>query len=88
MSDYILFKNLDHKYMTLKDLVPEEEKTEENAEEKAEEKEKTTIYYVTDEQQQSQYINMFRKKKEWMQYFLRTTLILRLSHSWNREIRM
>ena len=62
MSDYILFKNLDHKYMTLKDLVPEEEKTEENAEEKAEEKEKTTIYYVTDEQQQSQYINMFKKE--------------------------
>ena len=62
MSDYILFKNLDHKYMTLKDLVPEEEKTEENAEEKAEEKGKTTIYYVTDEQQQSQYINMFKKE--------------------------
>ena len=62
MSDYILFKNLDHKYMTLKDLVPEEEKTEENAEEKAEEKEKTTIYYVTDEQQQSKYINMFKKE--------------------------
>ena len=54
MSDYILFKNLEHKYMTLKDLVPEGEKTEE--------KEKTTIYYVTDEQQQSQYINMFKKE--------------------------
>ena len=62
MSDYILFKNLEHKYMTLKDLVPEEEKTEENTEKKAEEKEKTTIYYVTDEQQQSQYINMFKKE--------------------------
>ncbi|WP_461812251.1 molecular chaperone HtpG [Faecalimonas sp.] len=62
MSDYILFKNLEHTYMTLKDLVPEEEKTEENTEEKAEEKEKTTIYYVTDEQQQSQYINMFKKE--------------------------
>ena len=60
MSDYILFKNLEHKYMTLKDLVPETEK-QENAEEKSEEKEKTTIYYVTDEQQQSQYINMFKK---------------------------
>ena len=62
MSDYILFKNLEHKYMTLKDLVPKGEKTEENTEEKAEEKEKTTIYYVTDEQQQSQYINMFKKE--------------------------
>ncbi|WP_461810417.1 molecular chaperone HtpG [Faecalimonas sp.] len=57
MSDYILFKNLEHTYMTLKDLVPEEK-----IEEKAEEKEKTTIYYVTDEQQQSQYINMFKKE--------------------------
>lgn len=62
MSDYILFKNLEHKYMTLKDLVPETEK-QENAEEKSEEKEKTTIYYVTDEQQQSQYINMFKKEE-------------------------
>ena len=44
MSDYILFKNLDHKYLTLKECI-------EN---------KDTIYYVTDEQQQSQYINMFK----------------------------
>lgn len=62
MSDYILFKNLEHKYMTLKDLVPEEENAEEKTEEKTEEKEKATIYYVTDEQQQSQYINMFKKE--------------------------
>lgn len=64
MSDYILFKNLEHKYMTLKDLVPEEERAEEKAEENVEEKteKKETIYYVTDEQQQSQYINMFKKE--------------------------
>ena len=76
MSDYVLFKNLDGKYLTLKDCIEEnkaaeeaekpaetEEKTEENAEEKAEEKEKTptVIYYVTDEVQQSQYINMFKE---------------------------
>ena len=70
MSDYVLFKNLDHKYMTLKECIEKnggkaepEEKTEgENAEQSAEKKEteKTTIYYVTDEQQQSQYINMFK----------------------------
>ena len=72
MSDYVLFKNLDHKYMTLKECLEKnggkaepEEKTEgENAEQSAEKKEteKTTIYYVTDEQQQSQYINMFKKE--------------------------
>ena len=72
MSDYVLFKNLDHKYMTLKECIEKnggkaepEEKTEgENAEQSAEKKEteKTTFYYVTDEQQQSQYINMFKKE--------------------------
>lgn len=75
MSDYILFKNIDHEYLTLKDCIAknggaqeakaEEEKTEaaegETTEEKAEEK-KVTIYYVTDEQQQSQYINMFKEE--------------------------
>lgn len=75
MSDYILFKNIDGKYLTLKDCIeenkkeetpeteekkPEEEKTdEEEPEEK--EPEKTTIFYVTDEVQQSQYINMFKE---------------------------
>ena len=48
MSDYMLFKNLEYKYLTLKDMVGEEEKK--------------TIYYVTDEQQQSQYINMFKSQ--------------------------
>ena len=72
MSDYVLFKNLDHKYMTLKECIennggkaePEEKTEGENAEQSAEKKEaeKTTIYYVTDEQQQSQYINMFKKE--------------------------
>lgn len=73
MSDYILFKNIDHEYLTLKDCIEknggavedakaEEEKAEnDNTEEKAEEK-KVTIYYVTDEQQQSQYINMFKQE--------------------------
>ncbi|HIZ60265.1 MAG TPA: molecular chaperone HtpG, partial [Candidatus Dorea faecipullorum] len=68
MMDYILFKNIDHKYMTLKECVeenggtlidPKDQKEETEGEEKKEEP-KTTIYYVTDEQQQSQYINMFR----------------------------
>ena len=52
MNDYILFKNLEHKYLSLKECV------EKN---KVEGVEDTTIYYVTDEQQQSQYINMFKE---------------------------
>ena len=71
MSDYILFKNIDHEYLTLKDCIAknggaqeakaEEEKTESSEGENTEEK-KVTIYYVTDEQQQSQYINMFKQE--------------------------
>ena len=71
MSDYILFKDLDGKYQTLKDLVPEEEAADvdvvENPDDKQEdteekEPEKTTIFYVTDEVQQSQYINLYREE--------------------------
>ena len=66
MTDYILFKNIDHKYLTLKECVEnnggklEDKKAEKLEGDNAENKEQTTIYYVTDEQQQSQYINMFR----------------------------
>ena len=72
MMDYILYKDLDQKYLTFKDLVeknkteePEKEEVQEKAEgeeEKQEEKPKITLYYVTDEVQQSQYINMFREE--------------------------
>lgn len=76
MTDYILFKNLDGKYMTLpeclevKPIDTEETATDENGEkveveevDSEEEKKEKTIYYVTDEQQQSQYINMFKQAK-------------------------
>ena len=46
----MLFKNLEHKYLTFKECVEKNSK----------EDEETTLYYVTDEQQQSQYINMFK----------------------------
>ena len=73
MNDYILFKNLDGKYLTLKDCIEEnkkeetkdaEKETEEKTSEenKNEEAPKTVIYYVTDEVQQSQYINMFKEQ--------------------------
>lgn len=66
MSDYILFKNIDHKYLTLKECVEENGGSLEaakDAKEEVKEEDKTVIYYVTDEQQQSQYINMFREEK-------------------------
>ena len=55
MSDYMLFKNLDHKYLTLKECIENNGGASEG-----DEKKEVTIYYVTDEQQQSQYINMFK----------------------------
>ena len=76
MGDYVLFKNLDGKYLTLKDCIEENKKedaeaqTEEKKEDTAadenkdaqeKEPEKTIIFYVTDEVQQSQYINMFKE---------------------------
>ncbi len=51
MNDYILFKNLDGKYLTLKDCLEENKEKHEN-----------TVFYVTDEKEQGQYINMFKKE--------------------------
>ena len=74
MKNSMLYKNLDHKYMTLEDIIKEakgedaeaaeteEVKTEaeDSKDADAKEEEKTRIFYVTDEVQQSQYINMFK----------------------------
>ena len=51
MNDYIIFKNLDGKYLTLKECLEENKEKHEN-----------TVFYVTDEVEQSQYINMFKKE--------------------------
>ena len=65
MKDFIIFKNLEGKYLTLPEYIKaakgeavEEEKTEGAADADAK---KDTVYYVTDENQQSQYINMFKE---------------------------
>ena len=50
MDDYIIYKNLDGKYLTLKDCM---DKAKEEGHE-------NQIYYVTNEKEQSQYINMFK----------------------------
>ena len=51
MKDYIIFKNLEGKYLTLQECL-----------EKNKEKHPDKVFYVTDEKEQSQYINMFKKE--------------------------
>nr|WP_288885864.1 molecular chaperone HtpG [uncultured Eubacterium sp.] len=51
ISDYVLFKNIDDKYLTFKDALEENKGKHEN-----------TIFYVDDVNQQSQYINMFKEE--------------------------
>ena len=52
MTDYIIFKNLEGKYVTLPEYL-----------EAAKEKHENKVYYVTDEKEQSQYINMFKENE-------------------------
>ena len=52
MNDYILFKNLDDKYLTFTECLEENKEKHEN-----------TIFYVSDRVQQGQYIQMFKKAK-------------------------
>ncbi len=52
MKDYVLFKNLNDKYLTLKEALEENKEKHEN-----------TIFYVSDRRQQGQYINMFKSAK-------------------------
>lgn len=49
MSDYVLFKNLDDKYLTFTEALEENKEKHENI-----------IFYTNDPVQQSQYVNMFK----------------------------
>ena len=51
MKDYIIYKDLDGKYISLDEYL-----------EAAKDKHENQIFYVTDELQQSQYINMFKEQ--------------------------
>ena len=51
MTDYMLFKNLEGKYVTLPEYL-----------EAGKEKYENKVFYVTDEQAQSQYVNMFKEE--------------------------
>lgn len=73
IKDYVLFKDLDDKYSTLKEYletIPEPEVEAEVVEEGKEDEKsseeteapKKIVYYVTDLQQQSQYVKMFREQ--------------------------
>ena len=71
MNGYILFKDINDKYMTLPELLKEKEEkeaeakdenTDDNADNTDEQKDtRETIYYVTDKNQQGQYIRMFKE---------------------------
>ena len=78
INDYILFKDINDKYMTLPELLKEEEEKKETekddtaaedtvdaetVDETVEEKDdRKVIYYVTDKNQQGQYIRMFKEQ--------------------------
>lgn len=51
MNDFIIFKDLSGKYLTLSECLEENKERHEN-----------TIFYVTNETEQSQYINMFKEE--------------------------
>ncbi|MBO7631961.1 MAG: molecular chaperone HtpG, partial [Lachnospiraceae bacterium] len=77
MKDFIIYKNLDGKYITLPEYLEKAAAPKAEPETEGEEKEpsdtpitdaeekkeasKKIVYYVTDERQQSQYINMFKE---------------------------
>ena len=52
MKDYIIFKNMEGKYVTLPDYL-----------EAGKEKYENNVFYITDEVAQSQYINMFKEQE-------------------------
>ena len=52
MKDYIIFKNMEGKYVTLPDYL-----------EAGKEKYENKVFYITDEVAQSQYINMFKEQE-------------------------
>ena len=76
MKDFIIFKNLEGKYVTLPEYIKAakgetagavdesgetiEAEVVDDKKDEAKEPKKDTVYYVTDEKQQSQYINMFK----------------------------
>ena len=66
LQDYILFKDLDDKYLTLKEYMDKNglvvQADEDTGDEEKDSEEKQDIYYVTDPIQQSQYIKVFKSE--------------------------
>lgn len=62
IKDVIIYKDVNGKYLSLAELLPEEkpDESENNDGGKKEESKPTTVYYVSDEQQQAQYIKLFK----------------------------
>ena len=66
LQDYILFKDLDDKYLTLKEYMDKNglvvQADEDTDDEEKDSEKKQDIYYVTDPIQQSQYIKVFKSE--------------------------
>ena len=75
MGDYILYKNLEGKYLTLQDCLDENKEKHEN-----------TIFYVTDERSRASISTSLRRKGS-MLLSCRLPLTIRLSAMWSRRKR-
>ncbi len=65
VKDIIIYKNIDGKFVSISDLLPQKAAESENADGEGKQKDSETpspktIYYVSDEEQQSQYIKLFK----------------------------
>ena len=78
MKDYIIFKNMEGKYVTLPDYL-----------EAGKEKYENNVFYITDEVAQSQYINMFKEQEIdaiYLTHQIDKTFITHLEHR-NPEVK-
>ncbi|WP_244835171.1 molecular chaperone HtpG [Clostridium sp. BJN0001] len=61
IKDVLVFKDLNGKFITLKDYLKKDDNKDNEEEKDDKDKKQEKIYYVNDENQQSQYIKMFKK---------------------------
>ena len=87
LQDYILFKDLDDKYLTLKEYLDknglEVKSGEKSDDDSGEDVEKQDVYYVTDPVQQSQYIKVFSSEgldAVYLTHSIDTPFISQLEH--------
>ena len=60
IEEFILFKNINDKYLTISELVEEDKETNKEENEESKDDKKINIFYVNDVKEQSQYVNIFK----------------------------